>query len=264
MKKFPVRWSTAIPMVIFHVATIVALFFPTWQRVLLATLVWFIFGCIGVTMTFHRLLTHKSYKVHPWTKKALAVIGCMSLQGEPIAWVAWHTLHHRHTEVKGVDPHTPLDGKWWSHMDWLIHVNPAIQEESFLSRWAAELYVDPFFQGLRRFYLLPAIGWGAACFLLGGVQSLLWGFVLPITFSWHFTWLINSGTHLWGYRTYETNDNSRNNFWIALFTFGEGWHNNHHAAASRVRHGLTWREPDPTWWMIEVMNFFHLAWDLRY
>jgi len=182
----------------------------------------------------------------------------MALEGGPIQWATTHRIHHAHTDKEG-DPHTPRDGRWWSHIGWILTPTAEVLDQSRLQRYAPDLMNQRFYRWLNRFYYMPLTIVGIGLFAFGGWKVMLWGVFLRVTVGLHFTWLVNSATHIWGRRRFLTNDASRNNWWVALLSFGEGWHNNHHAHPRAARHGLTWYEVDVNWYGIRVLELLGLA-----
>jgi fatty-acid desaturase len=215
-------------------------------------------------MGYHRLLTHRSYKAPKWLEYSLAVCGTLALEGGPIFWAATHRAHHKYADKYG-DPHTPREGKWWAHIVWMLVGNASHCRLDECSRYAPDLVRDPFYVWLSRFHYVPLAVVAILLATLGGLPFVLWGVFFQVSAGMHATWLVNSATHLWGRRRFETRDDSRNNWWVALLTFGEGWHNNHHAHPTSARHGLAWYELDITWitirllWMIGLVRSVHVA-----
>lgn len=181
------------------------------------------------------------------------------LQGGPIFWIAGHRLHHAHTEDEEKDPYSARKGFWWSHMLWMIYPKEEFFNPNLYRKYAPELARDPFYLWLDKYYLLLQIPLGVTLYLLGGWSYVIWGMCLRSVLLWHSTWFINSVTHMWGYRTFETNDNSRNLWWAAIVTYGEGWHNNHHAYPHVAKAGWRWWEVDVTWWAIQILRSLGLA-----
>ena len=253
-----INWVTLIVMIIFHVGTIAALFTFTWGALAVSILLWWISGSLGIGMGYHRLLTHRGYKTPKPVEYFLTLCGTLALEGGPIQWVATHRIHHAHADTAG-DPHTPHDGGWWSHMGWILTGTAQRHEPEVFARYAPDLMKDPFQVWLSRWYFLPLIVLGLGLFAIGGWPFLLWGVFLRVTVGLHATWLVNSATHMWGTRRFQTRDDSRNNWWVALLTFGEGWHNNHHAHPRAARHGLTWYEIDVNWLGIRTLQVLGLA-----
>ena len=261
--QFPVKWPIAFTLVVFHVAAIVvAPFFATWNLVMLAFAVWTIVGSLGIGVCYHRLLTHQGFKTYKWLEYMLATLAAIALQGLATTWVAIHRIHHLHTEKPGLDPHTPREGKWWSHIDWMIHQDPQIQDREYLKKKVPDLARQAFY---RQKYLLwlPTTVLGIICLLVGGIPAVLWGVTVPVFVGWHSTWFVNSATHLWGSRRFNTRDDSRNLWWVALITFGEGWHNNHHHDPMNPRHGIMWYEIDVNFYIIKCLQAMGLVWEVR-
>jgi len=215
-------------------------------------------GALGVTLCYHRVLTHRSLRLRKPVEYLLALFGTLALQGDPIRWVAVHRKHHAHADHDG-DPHSIELGFKWAHVDWLYRHNIAYPTEEEIARYAPDLRADPFYRALARFALPLQLALGVLLFLLGGWAWVVWGVFVRLVVSYHTTWFVNSAAHMLGYRTYRTSDRSTNCWWVAIMTFGEGWHNNHHAFPFSARHGLRWFEVDMTWWHVRILQFLHLA-----
>lgn len=242
-----------------HLLALLAPWFFSWSALGITLLLHWLFGSIGICLGYHRLLSHRSFKVPQWLEYAIALIGALALQGGPIFWVAGHRLHHAYTEDVDKDPYSARKGFWWSHMLWLFYPHEQFFDYEQYQRYAPDLVRDPFYRWLNRYYLLLQIPLGLLLYVLGGWSFVIWGMVVRSVLLWHSTWFINSVTHLWGYRTFETNDNSRNLWWAALLTYGEGWHNNHHAHPNVAKAGWRWWEVDITWWSISLLKTLGLA-----
>ncbi len=265
-----VNWITAIAMTIFHIGAIAALFFFSWTNLAVAMVMYFFAINVGIGMAYHRLLTHRGYKTPKWIEYFLTICGTMALEGGPIFWVATHRVHHQNSDHEG-DPHTPHDGTWWAHAGWIISGRSLHSETALLGRYAPDLTRDPVHVWLSKYHWLPLtiagflqLALGAALAspghrLVGAIAMVLWGTFLRVTLGLHATWLVNSATHLWGKRRFETRDDSRNNWWVALLTGGEGWHNNHHAHPVSARHGLAWYEFDINYYGIWLLEKIGLA-----
>ncbi|HMF57862.1 MAG TPA: fatty acid desaturase [Pyrinomonadaceae bacterium] len=253
-----INWNTTVFMVLFHIGALAALFTFKWQALCVTILLWWIAGGIGVGMGYHRLLTHRSYKTPRVIEYFLTLCGTLALEGSPIAWVVTHRIHHAHTDAPG-DPHTPRDGGWWSHMGWILRGTAQQYDAEAVARYAPDMVRDRFQVWVSRLYWLPLVVLGLALLGLGGWSYLVWAIFFRVTFGLHATWLVNSATHMWGKRRFTTRDDSTNNWWVALLTFGEGWHNNHHAHPTAARHGLAWYEIDLNWWGIRALQFLGLA-----
>jgi len=217
---------------------------------------------LGIGIGFHRLLTHRGFKTPKPLEYFLILCGLLALEGGAINWVVTHRIHHSKTDVPG-DPHTPRDGRWWAHMGWILRGTAQQHEDSVMRRYAPDLMKDPVHVWMNRLYFVPLIISGAVLFAVGGWTMLLWGVFLRVTIGLHATWFVNSATHMWGTRRFDTTDDSTNSWWVALLTFGEGWHNNHHAYPRSARHGLRWYELDLNWWGIRVLQALGLIKDIR-
>ena len=257
-----IKWNTSIFMIIFHAGAVAALFMLSWKVVPITLLLWWISGSLGIGIGFHRLLTHRGYKVPKAVEYFLTFCGLLALEGGAIDWVVTHRIHHAHTDEAG-DPHTPRDGRWWAHMGWILRGTAQQHEESVLQRYAPDLMKDPVHIFLNKFYYVPLILSGIALFAVGGWSFLFVGVFLRVTIGLHFTWLVNSATHLWGTRRFQTTDDSTNSWWVALLSFGEGWHNNHHAHPRAAKHGLIWYEIDFNWYGIRMLELLGLAKGIR-
>jgi stearoyl-CoA desaturase (delta-9 desaturase) len=236
--------------------------------------VMYVLSAGGVTIGFHRLLTHRSFQTHRWLERTFAVLGSFAVQGSVMDWVADHRKHHAHTDHEG-DPHSPhvghgsgLRGLWHAHTGWLLET----QGQADWKRYAGELYED---QGMRRIgrqfpllalisLLLPAI----AGFLLDGftagaaVRGLIWGGLVRIFLVHHVTWSVNSICHVFGRRRFAVEDHSTNVAWLSLLSLGESWHHNHHAFPRSAFHGLRWWEVDVSGLLITMLERCGLAWNV--
>jgi len=257
-----INWPTTITMIVFHIGAVAALFMFSWSALLATAILWWISGSLGIGMGFHRLLTHRGYKTPKAVEYFLTVCGTLTLEGGPIDWVVTHRIHHAHTDHAG-DPHTPRDGRWWAHMGWILRGTAQQHGRAVMLRYAPDLMKDPFHRLMNRIYWVPLVLVGAGLLYFGGWPMLFWGIFLRVTFGLHATWLVNSATHMWGKRRFKTTDDSTNSWWVALLTFGEGWHNNHHAHPTAARHGLTWYEIDFNWYGIRTLQLLGLASDIK-
>lgn len=253
-----INWVTAIVMVLFHIGALVALFMFTWKALFISLLLWWVAGSLGIGMGYHRLLTHRGYRTPKWVEYVLTLCGTLALESGPLQWVTTHRIHHAHTETPH-DPHTPRDGAWWAHMGWILRGTAQSHDRATMERYAPDLLKDRFHVWLSRWYFLPIILLGLALLFCGGWPVMMWGIFLRTTVGLHLTWLVNSATHMWGSQRFATGDDSTNNWLIALFTFGEGWHNNHHAHPRAARHGFAWYEIDVNWWGIRTLQVLGLA-----
>ena len=247
-----------IAFVPFHIGCLAALWIPFhWSYVvwLAAT---YSLGMFGVTAGFHRYFSHRAYKVHRVVQFLLAVLAQTTAQKGVLWWAAHHRLHHRHSDTEQ-DVHSPArQGIWWSHIGWLL----SIASEDYDRTIVQDLAAYPELRLLNRYHRVPAILLGATVFAIGGFPAFIWGFVISTVLLWHCTFSINSLAHLWGTRRFDTRDDSRNNFLLALITLGEGWHNNHHQFMHSVRQGLRWWEIDITYYVLRILNVFGITYDL--
>jgi stearoyl-CoA desaturase (delta-9 desaturase) len=247
-----------------------------WQDLLVLAVFYCGIGS-GVTVGFHRLLTHRSFKCSRALRVFFAILGSMAAEGPVIDWVATHRKHHQFSDVEG-DPHSPhldhrhglrgeLWGFWHAHVGWVFSDMEVADER----RYAKDLISDPWIRFVDRTFVLwvvlgLALAFGAGVALTGsvdgGLTAMLWGGAARIFFVHHATFSINSVCHYFGKRDYDTGDESRNVFWLAIPTWGESWHNNHHAFPTSFRHGLRRWQIDPSAAMIRAMEITGLAWDV--
>jgi len=223
-----------------------------------AAVILYLSGALGVTLCYHRTLTHRGLRLVKPLEYLFAIFGVLALQGDPIRWVATHRKHHAHADAEG-DPHGIDRGFRWAHIRWLYRRNDAIPTTEELIKYAPDLWKDPFYRALRILHGPMQLALGVGLFFLGGWPFVVWGIFVRLVLSYHSTWFVNSAAHSLGYRTYQTEDRSTNCWWVALLAYGEGWHNNHHAFPFSARHGLRWFEIDPTWWNVKVLAFLRLA-----
>jgi stearoyl-CoA desaturase (delta-9 desaturase) len=255
----PLDWVTVAFFGAVHAIALLSPWFFSWSALGITLFLHWLFGSIGICLGYHRLLTHRSFQVPKVLEYAIAVIGTLALQGGPIFWVAGHRLHHLHTEDNDKDPYSANRGFWWSHMLWLFYPIQKFFDYDQYKQYAPELARDPFYRWLNTYFLLLQLPLGIVLYLMGGWSFVIYGVFLRAVLLWHSTWLINSATHMWGYRRFESDDNSRNLWWAAILTYGEGWHNNHHAAPNVAKAGLKWWEIDMTWWAIQSLRTLGLA-----
>ncbi|HEY4933331.1 MAG TPA: fatty acid desaturase [Terriglobales bacterium] len=253
---------TTFFMVAFHVGAIAALFMFSWKALAFAAVLWWITGSLGIGMGYHRLLTHRGYKTYKPVEYFLTICSTLTLQGGPMFWVATHRMHHQNTDVEG-DPHSPRDGGFWAHMGWIMTGRQLHNHSSALLPYIPDLRKDKFHVWISKWHWLPISVLGIVIFAVGGIQYLMWGIFLRTVVGLHATWLVNSATHMWGSQRFLTGDTSKNSFWVAMLTFGEGWHNNHHAHPQSAKHGIAWYEFDMNWMGISALRMMGLAWDIK-
>lgn len=275
-------WVYAISFVVYHAVALFALspYFFSWTGVVLAVLGLYVFGTLGVNLCYHRILTHQGLIVPKWLERTLATLGVLCVQDTPAKWVAIHRLHHQFSDEQP-DPHSPLVTFFWGHMGWLLFDNRQVHSLNQLEKYARDILRDPYYFALQRnlLWVWVNVAHWAAFYLAGfgieyastgnaaaanqfGLSLLIWGVFVRTVAVWHITWSVNSVAHIWGYRNYETDENSRNNWIVGLLSNGEGWHNNHHADQRSARHGHKWWELDVTWLTVRLLEMLGLAKDV--
>jgi len=268
LRQRKLRSGTTIFMLVIHVGAVAALLprFWSWQGVAaLAVMYWL--TVVGVTLGLHRLVAHRGFDTPQWVERLLVLMGAMACQSGPIEWVGLHRHHHLYSDQSN-DHHDAGRGLWWAHSEWMLHDIPALRE---IHRFTGDLERDPFYRWLDHWFLLLQLPLGIALYLYGehagvrggGLGLVLWAIPLRLAVVYHVTWLVNSATHAFGYRNFDSPDLSRNCWWVALLSFGEGWHNNHHAHPHSARHGLRWFEFDLTWQHIRLLRALGLARRIR-
>jgi fatty-acid desaturase len=282
VRPYRVDWVNTITIGSYHALALLALMpaFFNWTAVIVAIVAARLFGLLGINIGYHRLLTHRGFKCPKWLEHALVVIAICCAEDTPARWVAVHRRHHEKSDEQP-DPHSPLAGFLWGHLGWLLVKNPDLSRLGIYDRYAKDILRDPFYVALERnlwqlkivliqinlfFFagfavaLLQGQSWADAVpFALGFV---VWGVFVRTVFVWHQTWAVNSFTHMWGYRSYATDEGSRNNWFVGLWAHGEGWHNNHHADQRSARHGHRWWEIDTTYLTIRLFEKLGLASDI--
>jgi len=249
-------------LIVFHVMAIAAFFTFSWRNLAVALVLHWIAVGLGISMGYHRLHTHRGFKTYKWFDYFLAICGTLTLEGGPIFWVATHRLHHQYSD-EPEDPHSPRVSGFWAHLGWIIFGEAQHSDTARLARYAPDLSKDPFYRWLSPYHWVPLTVLGFGLLAWGGWGMVNWAIFLRVTVGLHATWMINSATHMFGRRRFETDDDSRNVWWVALLTFGEGWHNNHHAHPVSARHGLAWYEFDWTWVSLKVLKAVGLVWDVK-
>jgi len=270
---------TAI-MLLIHVAAL-AVFLPytfSWAAVIVALASWQLYGMFGITIGYHRLLTHRGFTCPKWCEYILALLGSCCLQGPPGRWVGTHRAHHQFSDDE-LDPHSPTKSFFWGHMGWLFYDVEGYKPAQVCSRYAPDLMRSRFYVWLEkdRNYVLVYLfhiaiywlagfgfGWWLGGGMMAGVQLgtslVVWGVLFRTVWVWHITWSVNSVSHVFGYRNYKNEpDESRNNWIVGLLAHGEGWHNNHHADPRSSAHGHRWWELDMSYLMIRTMAVLGLA-----
>ena len=236
----------------------------SWSALAVCVLLHWLTGSLGICMTYHRLLTHRSFALRPkWLEYVLTAIGCCASEGGAIGWVADHRRHHAHADDEE-DVHSPLRGFAWAHLYWWMTPDvTSTHTDDYYAKWAPDLDRDPIHRLLDRFHFVFPFALGVALYLIGGMPWLVWGGFVRSVLLLHSTWLVNSAAHIWGSRPHATRDTSTNLWWVALVAYGEGWHNNHHAFQTSARHGLRWWQIDATYGAIRFLSWLKLARDVK-
>jgi len=260
--KHPIDWFNTIFIGAVHLLALLGAVTFSWKAFAVASAIWWVTGSLGIGLGFHRGLTHQGFQARPWVRRLLTVCGTLAVQGGPIAWVAGHRMHHAHSD-RELDPHNSRRGFWWAHVGWIVRRDPRLGDFKNYRQYAKDLVEDRFVLVLDRTYVLLQVALGLLLLWWGGWSFVIWGIFVRLVFSWHCTWLVNSAAHMFGYQSYDSRDDSRNCWWVALLSFGEGWHNNHHAFPRSARHGLRWWELDMNYMAIRMLETFGLVWNVR-
>lgn len=275
---YKIKWFILIGIVFYHAVSLLAFvpWFYSWTGVVACVLGCYFFGTLGINIGYHRLLTHRGFRCPKWLERTLVLLGVCNVQEAPAFWVAVHRRHHQYADDEP-DPHSPLVSFLWAHVGWVCVEKPGEERNALAARHASDLLTDPlqrwlqghgwYFVNLLSWMIFFGVGYSGALIageptpeaLRFGASLLLWGVFVRTVLVWHITWSVNSVTHLWGYRTYETNDQSRNNLLVGFISNGEGWHNNHHADPTSARHGHQWWELDVAYLTIRFLGFLGLA-----
>ena len=255
-------WTNIVYFATLHAGAAFAPFTFSWGALgVFFALLWVAFS-LGIGLTYHRLLTHRGFRVPKPLEYVLTVFGMMASEGGAVSWVAMHRMHHTLSDRPGKDLHTPKDGFWWSHIGWILtKIGTNLREIE--RRHAPELAADPIHRVLNRLHVLPNVLVGLALYAWGGWSYVVWGVFLRLVVGLNSTWFVNSAAHTFGYRTYDTPEGSTNCWWVGLVAWGEGWHNNHHAFQRSARHGHEWWEFDANWLAIRALAALGLVRDIQ-
>lgn len=277
--KLRIRWAYTLSIAAIHLLALLA-FVPwlfSWTGFAACLLGLYIFGTLGVNVCFHRLLTHRSFACSKGLERTLAILGVCCLQEGPARWVAIHRQHHQHSDERP-DPHSPLVAFIWGHIGWLLVGNSKTDTMHLYHSYARDLMSQPFYMRMERslnwmwVYIAHAGVIAAAALLIGrlmlpdwtaalqlAASVVVWGVLVRTVLVWHITWSVNSLSHLFGYKSHDTGENSRNNWFVALISNGEGWHNNHHHDQRSAAHGHKWYELDVSYLTILTLEKVGLA-----
>jgi stearoyl-CoA desaturase (Delta-9 desaturase) len=250
----------SLPFLLVHLAAVGGVLWLgwSWSGVALA-LGLYALRMLGVTAGYHRYFSHRSYRTSRAFQFVLAWLATSSAQKGVLWWAAHHRVHHKLSDQPGDVHSVRLDGFWWSHVGWIVSSE---HEDTDLSK-VQDLARFPELRWLERWHLLPAVSLGVLLYLCGGAWALVWGLFVSTTLLWHGTFTINSLSHVWGKRRFSTSDDSRNNFWLALITLGEGWHNNHHHYQRSTAQGFYWWEIDLSYYALRALAALGIVWDLH-
>lgn len=271
LKDQQIQWMRIIPFIVLHVACL-AVFWVGFSWFALGFMLLFYFlRMFSITAFYHRYLSHKTFETSRVVQFVFVLIGTMSAQRGPLWWAAHHRYHHRYTDTE-LDPHSSTHGFWYSHVLWFLNEQNFALRKDVIKDWLKY----PELVWLDRFSLPVVVLTAAAIYALGewlataypllgtnGLQLLVWGFLISTVLLIHATLCINSMAHLYGSRDFDTDDNSRNNIWLSLITLGEGWHNNHHYYAGSTRQGFYWWQIDVSYYILKIMSWFGLVWNLK-
>jgi sn-1 stearoyl-lipid 9-desaturase len=255
------RWSVIAVTLALHLGVLLALF-PrnfSWAALGIAVFLHCLTIGLGISLGFHRLASHRSFKVPKWLEYFLILCGTLAGQGGVKGWVGYHRMHHLYADGSG-DPHDSTQGFWWSHISWLMHEVPS---RTKLDRFTKDIADDQFYQFCHKHYIELQILLALLLYGLGGMPFVVWGIFVRLFVGFHSTCFVNSACHTFGYRNWQVDDRSTNCWWVALLTFGEGWHNNHHASQSSAQFGQHWWEVDMVWLTIRLLEKLKLATNVR-
>jgi stearoyl-CoA desaturase (Delta-9 desaturase) len=253
------QWHNVIALVAIHVITVLTILHGVTLKLVLIALGTYFLRMFAITGVYHRYFSHRSYKTSRIFQLVLAFLGTTATQKGPLWWAAAHRLHHKHSDTER-DLHSPARrGFWYSHMGWWLGREHEQTHFDMIPDFAGY----PELRWLDKHHLIGPWTLGIGCAILFGVEGGLWGYFVSTCFLMHATFTINSLAHVWGSRRYATKDTSRNNFWLALLTMGEGWHNNHHHYMSSTNQGFFWWEIDVTYYILKGLEKLGLVWDLR-
>jgi stearoyl-CoA desaturase (delta-9 desaturase) len=254
-------WSSikTLPFLSMHLACLAAFFTGVNTLGIVLCGVCYFIRMFGITAGYHRYFAHRSYKTSRFFQFAMAWLGCSAMQKGPLWWAAHHRMHHRYSDTDD-DPHSPLAKSiWWSHIGWVLDAKNDPTGWEHIRDWSRY----PELRWLNRNHWVPGITLAVLCYLIDGWIGLVWGFFISTVMLYHGVFLVNSMCHILGKRRFATSDDSRNNWFVALVTLGEGWHNNHHHYQSSVNQGFFWWEIDVSYYMLRILGLMGLVWSFR-
>ena len=261
-KRAGINWRNMIMVVSFHLLAIPVFFTFSWQNVAALLIGNWVVGSLGVGLGWHRLLTHRGFKAPKWLEYILTIFGTMSMQDPPDKWVATHRMHHAFVDTDK-DPHSARSGFWWPQIGWVLWGKAQDHDTATLKKYVPDLLKDKVQVAISNYYLIPIILSVGLFYAIGGWQMIVWGVFARVVVGWHTTWFVNSLSHIYGKRPHDTGDLSTNNWFVAILTFGEGWHNNHHMSPTSARHGTEWYQFDMNWIAIRIFEKVGWAKDIK-
>jgi len=240
--------------VFLHSFALLAPFAYSNSAVILMLVMYWLTASIGICFGYHRYLTHRGMSMPQWLDYTIVFLGALACQNGPLKWVGHHRQHHQFSDTE-YDPHNANKGFWWSHIGWMLYTNDKRDNAKTIEQYTRDINQDKFYQFLDRYFIQVQIALGILFYLLGGLPWVVWGIFVRLVLVYHATWFVNSACHMWGYKNFALKDDlSTNNWWTAILTFGEGWHNNHHKYAKKSKHGLKFWEIDLTWVFIWILD----------
>ncbi|MCB0263950.1 MAG: acyl-CoA desaturase [Calditrichia bacterium] len=266
-----INWRDSTGFILIHIACILVFWAGISWPAIIALLLTYAIRMFAITGFYHRYFSHRSYKTSRWFQFVMAFVGTAAVQKGPLWWAAHHRHHHRHSDTEE-DVHSPRKGFWWSHVGWIMcdkYKCTHLELVKDLKRFPELMFVERYHMiaPVSLAVILAGLGYTFNHFFphwnTSGFQMLVWGFFISTTLLYHGTFTVNSLTHVYGRRRFRTTDDSRNSLLISLITLGEGWHNNHHRFPSSERQGFYWYEIDISHYLLRVMSWFRLVWDLK-
>jgi len=256
------NWKNIAIVISFHLLAIPAFFTLSWANFAALMIGNWVVGSLGVGLGWHRLLTHRSFKAPKWIEYITSIFATMSMQDPPDKWVATHRMHHAFTDTDK-DPHSIRPGFLWAQIGWVVWGTAQDHDAATMKKYVPDLLKDRGHRLISRYFYVPIIVSAFIFFAIGGWQMVVWGVFARVVVGWHTTWFVNSLAHMYGKRPHYTGDLSTNNWFVAILTFGEGWHNSHHMWPTSARHGLKWYQFDMNWITIRLLEKLGLATDIR-
>ncbi len=256
------NWKNIAIVISFHLLAIPAFFTMSWANFAALMIGNWVVGSLGVGLGWHRLLTHRSFKAPKWVEYVTSIFATMSMQDPPDKWIATHRMHHAFTDTDK-DPHSIRPGFWWAQIGWVVWGRAQDHDEATMKKYVPDLLKDRGHRLISRYFYVPIIVSAFLFFAIGGWQMVVWGVFARVVVGWHTTWFVNSLAHMYGKRPHDTGDMSTNNWFVAILTFGEGWHNSHHMWPTSARHGLKWYQFDMNWITIRILEKLGLATNIK-